>query len=86
MKFWPAHENPARLERGAIGQSLCRDWGYRVIHQEGSHIILQTDAPSPQRLSVPNHNPLRVGTLNGIVRAVSIHKSAERQRLLDMLR
>jgi sRNA-binding protein len=35
---------------------------------------------------VPNHNPLRVGTLNGIVRAVSVHKNVERQQLLDALR
>ncbi len=61
-------------------------WSYRVVHQEGSHIILQTDVPSHQRLSVPNHNPLRVGTLNGIVRVVSAHKGVERQQLLDTLR
>jgi predicted RNA binding protein YcfA (HicA-like mRNA interferase family) len=57
-----------------------------MVHQEGSHIILQTDTPTPQRLSVPNHNPLRVGTLNSIVRAVSAHKGVERQQLLEALR
>ena len=77
---------PRDLSGAQLVKVLCRDWGYRVIHQEGSHIILQTDTPSHQRLSVPNHNPLRVGTLNGIVRAVSAHKGVERQRLLDTLR
>ena len=56
-----------------------------MVHQEGSHIILQTDTPTPQRLSVPSHNPLRVGTLNAIARAVSAHKGVERQRLLESL-
>ena len=65
---------------------LCRDRNYRVMHQEGSHIILQTDAPPHQRISVPNHNPIRVGTLNSIVRAVSAHKGVERQQLLEALR
>ena len=77
---------PRDLSGAQLVNVLCRDWNYRVIHQEGSHIILQTDAPSHQRLSVPNHNPLRVGTLNGIVRAVSAHIGVERQRLLDTLR
>ena len=77
---------PRDLSGAQLVNVLCRDWNYRVIHQEGSHIVLQTDAPSHQRLSVPNHNPLRVGTLNGIVRAVSTHKGVERQRLLDTLR
>jgi predicted RNA binding protein YcfA (HicA-like mRNA interferase family) len=77
---------PRELSGAQLVKVLCRDWSYRVVHQEGSHIILQTDTPPPQRLSVPNHNPLRVGTLNGIVRAVSVHKGVERQQLLDALR
>jgi predicted RNA binding protein YcfA (HicA-like mRNA interferase family) len=77
---------PRDLNGAQLVKVLCRDWNYRVVHQEGSHIILQTDAPSHQRLSVPNHNPLRVGTLNSIIRAVSLHKRIERQQLLDALR
>ena len=77
---------PRDLSGAQLVKALCRDWQYRVVHQEGSHIILQTDTPTPQRLSVPNHNPLRVGTLNGIVRAVSVHKGVERQKLLEALR
>jgi len=49
-------------------------------------IILQTETPGHQRLSVPDHNPLRVGTLNSIVRAVATHKGADRQIVLDSLR
>lgn len=77
---------PRDLSGAQLVKVLCRDWGYRVVHQEGSHIILQTDTPSHQRLSVPNHSPLRVGTLNSIVRAVSLHKRIERQQLLNVLR
>ena len=77
---------PRDLSGTQLIKVLCREWGYRQINQEGSHVTLQTDTPSHQRLSVPNHNPLRVGTLNGIVRAVAIHKGAGRQELLDSLR
>ena len=45
---------------------LCRDWGYQRLHQEGSHVILQTETPGHQRCSIPDDNPLRIGTLNGI--------------------
>jgi predicted RNA binding protein YcfA (HicA-like mRNA interferase family) len=77
---------PRDLSGAQLVKVLCRDWGYRVVHQEGSHIILQTEEPSHQRLSVPNHNPVRVGTLNSIIRAVTRHKGVERQELLDTLR
>jgi predicted RNA binding protein YcfA (HicA-like mRNA interferase family) len=77
---------PRDLSGAQLVKVLCRDWNYRIVHQEGSHIILQTDAPTHQRLSVPNHNPIRIGTLNSIVRAVSVHKGIERQQLLEALR
>jgi hypothetical protein len=51
-----------------------------------SHVILQTGMPGHHRLSVPNHTPLRVGTLNAIVRAVAAHQGVDRQTLLDSLR
>jgi predicted RNA binding protein YcfA (HicA-like mRNA interferase family) len=62
---------PRDLSGAQLVKVLCRDWNYQSIHQEGSHVILQTEMPSHQRLSVPNHNPLRVGTLNSILRAVA---------------
>jgi predicted RNA binding protein YcfA (HicA-like mRNA interferase family) len=77
---------PRDLGGAQLIKVLCRDWGFRQVHQEGSHVILQTETPGHQRLSVPNHNPLRVGTLNSIVRAVATHKGVDRQTVLDSLR
>ena len=77
---------PRDLSGAELIKVLCRDWGYRQAHQEGSHVILQTETPGHQRLSVPNHKPLRVGTLNGIVRAVATHKGVDREAVLNSLR
>lgn len=77
---------PRNLSGSELIKVLCRDWGYQTIHQAGSHVILQTEIPGHQRLSVPNHSPLRVGTLNSILKTVAIHKGVERQELLDTLR
>jgi len=77
---------PRDLSGAQLIKVLCRDWAYRQVNQEGSHVILQTETPGHQRLAVPNHNPLRVGTLNAIVRAVATHKGVDRQTLLDSLR
>jgi predicted RNA binding protein YcfA (HicA-like mRNA interferase family) len=56
-----------------------------VVHQEGSHIILQTNSPTHQRISVPDHDPLRIGTLNSILRLVAAHKGIQRQEILRSL-
>ncbi len=78
-----------KIPRDLSGQDLvnmlCRNWGYRVMHQEGSHIVLETEEPSHQRVAVPAHKNLRVGTLNAILRAVGKHKGVERQELLNSL-
>ena len=77
---------PRDLSGAQLIKVLCRDWAYRQVNQEGSHVILQTEMPGHQRLAVPNHNPLRVGTLNAIVRTVATHKGVDREAVLNSLR
>ena len=78
-----------KLPRNVSGQdlaaALCRHWGYVKIHQVGSHIIIQTQEPSPHRVAIPAHKTVSVGTLNGILRDVAKHKGADRQAILDTL-
>jgi predicted RNA binding protein YcfA (HicA-like mRNA interferase family) len=65
-----------------LAKILCKNWGYFEVNQEGSHTILQTDTPSRQRIPVPDHNPISVGTLNSILRMVSRHKNVEKEDIL----
>jgi predicted RNA binding protein YcfA (HicA-like mRNA interferase family) len=65
--------------------ALGRSFGYRVVHREGSHVILQADSPRHHRLSVPDHKALRVGTLNGILRAVAEAQGIGKQELAKKL-
>ena len=76
---------PRDLSGHDLVQALCRNWGYRIIHQEGSHLVLETQEPSHQRVAVPAHKNLRIGTLNAILRSVANHKGVERQAILDSL-
>lgn len=75
-----------RLPRDLSGRELikilCRDWGYRRVHQVGSHVVLETDDPFQHRISVPDHAVLRIGTLNAILRAVAMHKGVGRNDVL----
>lgn len=77
---------PRDLSGNELVQALCREWGYRRVHQVGSHVILETDEPKQQRLSIPDHAALRIGTLNGILRTVAAHKGVDRRELLRSIR
>ncbi len=74
---------PRDLSGQDLVNALCRKCGYRVVHQQGSHIVLETEEPSHQRIAVPNHKALRVGTLSAILRAVATHKGIARDELLN---
>jgi len=75
-----------KLPRGLAGERLirhlCRRWGYRRVHQAGSHVILETEEPSHQRIAVPAHSQLRIGTLASILRLVARHKGVARDEIL----
>jgi predicted RNA binding protein YcfA (HicA-like mRNA interferase family) len=78
-----------KLPRGLYGRELarvlCARWAYRQVNQVGSHIILQTEIPQRHRLSVPDHKPLRIGTLNAILREVAAAKGVTREDILATL-
>lgn len=77
---------PRDVDGANLVELLCRDFGYRKIHQVGSHVVLQCDAPAHHRIAVPDHRPLRLGTLNAILRAVERAIGASRADLIDRLR
>ena len=76
---------PRDLSGAALASVLCRQWGYVQVHQSGSHLILQTEAPAHQRIAIPAHKALRIGTLNAILRAVAAHKGTTRDVILESL-
>lgn len=76
---------PRDLSGRKLADHLCRSWHYRIIHQEGSHIVLETDVPSHHRIAIPAHKNLRVGTLSAVLRSVARHKGVERQDLIRTL-
>ena len=76
---------PRDLSGADLCQVLCKHFDYRRVHKEGSHIILQTETPAHHRLSVPDHHPLRIGTLNAIVRAVAAVKGIEKEDVLNRI-
>ncbi|MCL2105140.1 MAG: type II toxin-antitoxin system HicA family toxin [Kiritimatiellaeota bacterium] len=73
---------PRDLSGNDLIKRLCQNWGYTVVHRVGSHIVLQTDTPSRQRIVVPSHPVLKVGTLHSILRSVALHKQTSRDAIL----
>ena len=74
---------PRDLSGSDLADLLCRRWNYYQVHLVGSHIILETLSPSHQRVAVPAHKPIRIGTLNSILCSVANHKGVSREQILE---
>lgn len=77
-----------RIPRDLSGDDLVKllaPFGYRVTRQVGSHMRLTTLEPSEHAVTVPRHNPLRIGTLANILNDVSSHLGISRSELAERL-
>lgn len=67
-----------KLPRGVSADRLIRALerlGYVVIRQKGSHVRLRHEGPPVHSISVPLHDPLKTGTLHGILAEVAQMRS-----------
>ena len=58
---------------------------HRIVDKRGSHIVLETESLTHQRIAIPDHSSLRVGTLNTIIKAIASHKDIEKDRAISYL-
>ena len=78
-----------RLPRDVSGSRLAhslQNVGYSIVKQTGSHIRLSTSAPTEPRITIPNHDPIKIGTRASILDDVSKHLEIDRAKLLGLLK
>ena len=77
-----------KLPRDLSGVELARALsgiGYRITRQTGSHLRLTLEIPTQHHLTIPAHDPLKVGTLSAILADVAGHRKISREDLLQQL-
>jgi predicted RNA binding protein YcfA (HicA-like mRNA interferase family) len=77
-----------KLPRDLSGADLVkalRRVSYEMVRQTGSHIRVATNERGPHHVTIPNHNPIKVGTLSGILADVAAHLEVSRDELVQRL-
>jgi predicted RNA binding protein YcfA (HicA-like mRNA interferase family) len=59
--------------------------GYSVIRQKGSHKRMRHEGPPAHSITVPLHNPLKTGTLRGILSEVAQVRSVTVEAIAELL-
>jgi predicted RNA binding protein YcfA (HicA-like mRNA interferase family) len=70
---------------GAELAKLLEAFGYVLTRQKGSHSRLTTHVGGEHHLTVPNHDALRAGTLNGVLKDVAEHAGLTRDDVVTQL-
>jgi len=60
-------------------------FGYESTRQSGSHIRLTTQKNGQHHITIPNHDPLKIGTINAILTEVAQHLGVSKQELIGKL-
>ena len=77
---------PRNLSGSALATLLRRKYGYNFVRQRGSHMrLVSTIMGYEHYVSVPQHNPVRVGTLDEILKQVSEYLGITQGELMQEL-
>jgi predicted RNA binding protein YcfA (HicA-like mRNA interferase family) len=78
-----------KVPRNIVASDLVRALrvlGYESVRQDGSHIRLTTTMGGTHHVTVPNHRPLKTGTLlGGVLKPVASHHKITVVELLAKL-
>jgi predicted RNA binding protein YcfA (HicA-like mRNA interferase family) len=73
-----------KLPRDLSGLDLAKGLsrvGYRISRQTGSHLRLTSEGPPQHHVTIPAHDPLKVGTLAAVLTEVAAHLKVSREEL-----
>jgi predicted RNA binding protein YcfA (HicA-like mRNA interferase family) len=75
-----------KLPRNLSGRELCvvlAKIGYKISRQTGSHIRLTDN--NNHSITIPDHNPVKIGTLNNILNDISTNMGISKQDIINKL-
>ncbi|MFP4529028.1 MAG: type II toxin-antitoxin system HicA family toxin [Candidatus Kapaibacterium sp.] len=60
-------------------------FGYLIVRQSGSHIRLTTHKNGEHHITIPRHNPLKIGTLSEIIKDIANHLSVSKEDIIKKI-
>ncbi len=77
-----------KLPRDISGNQLIRllkPLGYIISRQTGSHIRLSTEQNGQHNITIPQHHPLKIGTLAALLADIALHFNLSKNELIEIL-
>lgn len=77
-----------KLPRDVSGTELARALcvlDYAITRQKGSHLRVTTQRDGEHHETIPEHWPIKLGTLRGILKSIAHHHGLTMDKLLRVL-
>ena len=78
-----------KIQRNISGLKLAKlleQFDYKITRQKGSHIRLTSRYKNEQHnITIPAHNPIKIGTLNNILREIADYVGLSKEELTRKL-
>jgi|LSQX01.1.fsa_nt_gb predicted RNA binding protein YcfA (HicA-like mRNA interferase family) len=74
-----------KLPRDISGKNLVellKKYDYKITNRKGDHIRLTTLINGEHHITIPDHNPIKIGTINNILKDVAEHFELDKNTLL----
>ena len=62
-----------------------KSFGYEIVRQKGSHIRIKTELNGEHYETIPNHKPIKIGTLSGILNNIAEHFDMTKEELMEQI-
>lgn len=76
---------PRDIGADELIKRLGKQYKYFVTRQAGSHIRLTTVVDGQHHITIPNHNPIKIGTLSSILSDVAAHFKKTKETVIEEL-
>jgi predicted RNA binding protein YcfA (HicA-like mRNA interferase family) len=78
-----------KIPRDISGRELARlldKFGYKIVRETGSHIrLVSTYKETEHKITIPDHQSIKIGTLNSILHDISEYLKISKQELTQEL-
>lgn len=77
-----------KTPRNLTGKELIKKLkklGYKPTRQLGSHIRITTEVNGTHHITIPNHSPIKIGTLSNILKDIAFHFGITKEEIVDRL-
>jgi predicted RNA binding protein YcfA (HicA-like mRNA interferase family) len=78
-----------KIPRDISGRELAKllnRYKYKIVRETGSHIrLVSTYKQTEHMITIPDHQPIKIGTLNNILNNIAEYMKMSKQELINKL-